>query len=106
MATSKRIVRRPAKRPLAVPEVFSALTARDWRHIRDTERSLERQYDGHGENPEEIIMTSKGYLDVGHDSEGGFVRAHGFYLLKDFWPRPRKTARKVRPKASAARRKR
>lgn len=101
---AKRTVRRPTRRAsqAAVPSVFSDLTARDWKSLRAHEARLKSEYndDPDGESPMESVMTSKGYVDVGHDAEGGYVMARGFNLHKDFWPRPRKAARRVRRRTS------
>lgn len=67
------------------------LTAADWQHIRET---CEMQFECVGpddtELPEEVIMTSIGYVTVGLlevDRAGhGFVSAFGETLEYDEWP--------------------
>ena len=93
-----RIVRRPKRRTTAaIPEFFSSLTARDWRQIRATAKSLFSSGDFENGTAEETIMSSKGYVNVvanEYDGEAG-VEARGFLLTQRFWPRAVKKARRV-----------
>lgn len=65
------------------------LTAADWRHIRETvEQQIACYNPDDGETPEDVIMTSIGYLAVGCDGEdgSGYITFDGSGMAEDVWP--------------------
>lgn len=90
----------PRKRPsfASNPRVshpfFDTLTQRDWNHIRETARRI-NAFEGDDRN--EIIMTSKGYVEVdwSESSDEPSVIAYGDHIERRFWPVFRKRARRI-----------
>jgi hypothetical protein len=69
------------------------LTAADWRHIIETvEEQRAAVEPGDDESPEEVIMTSVGYVTVGCnlDPDSGYVQGwgEGNFLSEGAWPQP------------------
>lgn len=69
--------------------MLKELTATDWRHIVETvEAQREGIEPGDTEAPEEVVMTSIGYVAVGCglDAGSGYVQREGSFLTEDEWP--------------------
>lgn len=79
-----------------LPAPFDAFTRSDWDHVRETvagQRADYEPFDEEGndaESPEECVMTSLGYVDVGLDDDGAYVKvtqgARITVVAEEDWP--------------------
>lgn len=83
-----------------LPAPFDAFTPGDWDHVRETVARQREDWDPDDtECPEECVMTSLGYVDVGLDDDGAYVMATQgasvVYVPEEDWPPSRATEEAV-----------